>query len=67
MLVGAAPIEKPPAQNGVGHSIIIYRSTADGFDGLLWGRIRLFAQIGGPVYDVAIGHAREGGKSPRIS
>jgi hypothetical protein len=34
MLVGAAPIEKPPAQNGVGHSILVSRSTAEGFDGL---------------------------------
>jgi hypothetical protein len=48
MLVGAAPIEKPPAKNGVGHSIIVSRSTAEGFDGLLWGRIRLFAETGGP-------------------
>jgi HNH endonuclease len=60
MLVGAAPIQKPPAENGVGHSIIVSRSTAEGFDGLLWGRIRLFAEI-------AIGHARDNGKSPRIS
>jgi hypothetical protein len=67
MLVGGAPIEKPPAEREIGHSILVSCSTAKGFEGLLWARIRLFAEIAGPVYDVAIGHSREGGKSPRIS
>jgi hypothetical protein len=58
-LIGCAPIEPPPPEPGVGHRCDLFRQRGE-HEGILLGRIRLFAEVGGPVYDVVIGRLREG-------
>ena len=56
-LIGCAPID-PLGHQHNGHWVDIYRQGPP-HDGILLGRIRLFAELNGPVYDVVIGRLRE--------
>lgn len=57
-LVGRAPVDPPGPQPGAGHWCQIFHQH-EPEEGVLLGRVRLFAELDGPIYDVVVGRLRD--------